>query len=396
MKILYIWDSDYPWDVRAEKICTTLAESGFEVHLAARNKKRRSVKEQLGAITIHRLKAFKSNFANEYLSFPFFANPIWLYFINRIIKTEDIKLIIVRDLPLAITGILVARKNRIPCVFDMAENYVAMLKDIWKKHKFKGMNIVVRNPHLANLVENYSLKKMDHILVVVDESVKFLKSKNVPENQITIVGNTPSYHEIKNGNNRVKLDEDILKRFESRYAAIYTGGIQMGRGIQLVFEAIPEIIKKIPEFLFVVVGDGYASVNLKKMIQNNNLSEYVFWVGWVEHKMVYEYIRNSNVGLIPHLTTEHVNTTIPNKIFDYMALELPIVASDAIPMKRIIEEEKCGIVFKSGDASSLSKSIIRVKEESTGYGSNGKIAVEKKFNWEVDGRRLVEAVKSVL
>ena len=36
-KIVYIWDGDYPWDIRVEKICLSLVNAGYEVHIAARN-----------------------------------------------------------------------------------------------------------------------------------------------------------------------------------------------------------------------------------------------------------------------------------------------------------------------------------------------------------------------
>jgi hypothetical protein len=36
-RVLYVWDGDYPWDVRTEKICRTLSDSGMEVAILARN-----------------------------------------------------------------------------------------------------------------------------------------------------------------------------------------------------------------------------------------------------------------------------------------------------------------------------------------------------------------------
>ena len=37
LRIVMVWDGDYPWDVRVEKVCTTLIASGHEVHLVCRN-----------------------------------------------------------------------------------------------------------------------------------------------------------------------------------------------------------------------------------------------------------------------------------------------------------------------------------------------------------------------
>jgi len=169
----------------------------------------------------------------------------------------------------------------------------------------------------------------------------------------------------------------------------------LGRGIQIVYEAIPEIVKKINNFLFVVLGDGYAAAKLKNEIRERNLEDYVLWAGWVEHRKLYEYIKCSSIGLIPHYTSKHVNTTIPNKIFDYMGFGLPIISSDAIPMKRILEEEKCGITFKSSNAEDFANAVIHVYNNISDYKNNGIAAIKNKYNWDKDEKRLLNAIHKV-
>jgi len=394
MRILYIWDADYPWDVRVEKICMSLKENGHEVHIAARNLKKLSEYENINGLYIHRLKNWKNNKVNYALSFPAFFSPIWKRFLDSIIHNNEIDLIVVRDLPMAIAGIWAGKRNNIPVIFDMAEDYISMLWDIWEDGKFQGVNLLVRNPYLARFVEKYTFQKTDHILVVVEEAKNLLLKAGVPKNKITIVSNTPSL-DFFNSNNLLTLNKD-LRIINRRYSAIYTGGIQMGRGIQTVLESIPRIIKKIPDFLFVVVGDGYASDYFKKYIKVKKLQEYVLWVGWVEHKKIIDYIKASKFGLIPHIISNHVNTTIPNKIFDYMGIGLPVISSNAIPLKRILKDEQCGITYSSGDIDELAKAIIHMHKSNFAYGRNGKEAVKKKYNWESDSVRLLKTVNSLI
>ena len=390
--VLYIWDSDYPWDVRAEKICQSLVQHGFETHIAARNLKRHVCYEKISGINIHRIKTWRSNKLNYALSFPAFFSPVWKSFICGIIKRYAIRLIIVRDLPLAPLGISCARKFRIPCIFDMAEDYVAMIRDIWNARKFQGLNLIVRNPYLAKVVERYSFKNADHIFVVVDEAISVVVRGGGSADKVTVVSNTPELDKI---NQTISARPDLpeLEKIRNRYSAIYVGGIQMGRGIQTVVDAMPKIIKEIPDFLFVVVGDGYATNYFKKLIREKNLDNHVEWIGWVEHNRIYDYIKACKIGIIPHLVTDHVNTTIPNKIFDYMALGLPVVATDAAPMKRVLEEEECGLSYKSGEPSDLASTLIKLRRSNPIFGINGKRAVFEKYNWSHDGKRLLQVVK---
>ena len=391
MNVLYIWDSDYPWDVRAEKICRSLINHGYRVHLAARNLKRRPTYENIHGLHVHRIRTCANDKLNYALSFPAFFSPIWRRFIRRIIRKYDIKLVIVRDLPLCPLGIHCARVQGIPCILDMAEDYVAMIKDIWNARKFQGLNLVVRNPYLAKLVERYSFESVDHIFVVVDEAIDVVVRGGGSAAKVTVVSNTPELDKIDRAL-PAGVASPLLDKIRNHFSAIYVGGIQMGRGIQTVLDAIPKIVERIPDFLFVVLGDGYASNHFRKLIQDRQLQDHVLWVGWVAHEEIYQYIQACKVGIIPHLVTDHVNTTIPNKIFDYMALGLPVVSTAAAPMKRIVEEEKCGLVFDSNDSRDLARVIVEIKDRPTSWSNKGMNAVRNKYNWRRDEKRLIHAV----
>lgn len=385
MQILYIWDSDYPWDVRVEKICMSLKRNGYDVHIAARNLKKQPQYEQIKGLHIHRLQPFQRDSINSLLSFPAFFSPVWKRFLDDIISRQEIKVIIVRDLPLAIAGIWAGKRHGIPVIFDMAEDYVAMIQDIWRKRKFSGLNLLVRNPYLARYVEKYVFKNIDHILVVIDEAIETVIKGGGSQEKVTIVGNTPPLSSFKKY--EIQMNKN-LQLIEGHFSAIYIGGIQMGRGIQTVLDAIPEIAEKIPNFLFVVIGDGYATNQLKKIINGRQLQDHVMWLGWLDHKNIFDYIKASKIGLIPHFVTNHVNTTIPNKLFDYMGCGIPVVASDASPIKRILQEENAGLIFRSGDASDLAYAIKKIYKSDINYGLNGMLSVKSKYNWEVDSTRL--------
>jgi glycosyltransferase involved in cell wall biosynthesis len=185
----------------------------------------------------------------------------------------------------------------------------------------------------------------------------------------------------------------MIEKIRNHYSVIYTGGVQMGRGIQVVFDAIPEIVKEIPDFQFVIVGDGYAEPILKERMAEKNIQDYVLWVGWVDHRQIFDYIRACRIGIIPHFVTDHVNTTIPNKIFDYMGLGLPVIASDAVPMERVLQDEDCGITFRSGDAADLKRAVIEIARSQGMKASNGITAVRLQYNWGEDAKRLLSVIQ---
>jgi glycosyltransferase involved in cell wall biosynthesis len=147
-----------------------------------------------------------------------------------------------------------------------------------------------------------------------------------------------------------------------------------------------------------LVGDGTERRKLEHLASSLELQSLVQFAGWVDFQRVWGYIADSTVCLIPHLRTEHTDTTLPNKLFDYMALGKPVVASDCRPLDRIIRETRCGSTFVSGSVADLQaalrKLLIDVEAQST-MGRNGQQAVREKYNWGVDEKVLLKVIQSL-
>jgi glycosyltransferase involved in cell wall biosynthesis len=284
-------------------------------------------------------------------------------------------------------GIFLGKVLEIPVIFDMAENYVALLKVIWVTDKFKGLNVLVRNPYLARFVESYSFKNADHILAVVEESVKIVKKFN---SNVTLISNTPQL-------NKITISSDIVEPSipEGKFSAIYVGGITKHRGLQTLFHAIPLIIKQIPSFLLIIVGDGQELNNLKALVDKLNIEKYVLFTGFIDNNKIYKLIKRADIGLIPHIKCEHTDTTVPNKLFDYMGCGLPIIASDTIPLKRIINEEKVGITYEYNKPEKFFEAIVKIFGSDYDYGKNGKRSVKNRYNWDIDSEKLNSLVSNI-
>lgn len=391
--VLYLWDADYPWDVRVEKIGESLARNGHAVHIVARNLKRRPTFERVGDLNVHRLEPRGSDRMNHALSFPAFFSPIWARKIDDVIRSEGIGVIIVRDLPLAIAGIRAGRRHGIPVVFDMAEDYVSMVWNNWRHRKARLVNVLVRNPYLARLVERYAMPRVDHTLIVVEEAARVVDAAGGSTDRTTVVSNTPRLDEV----DAVPVaSSELADRMRSSFSIVYQGGIRFERGLRLMVDAVDALREEIPDVLFVAIGSGSNLEELRAETERRDLRDHVVWTGWMDHAEMLAHTRAAKVGVIPNFASGHTNTTIPNKIFDYMALGLPVIASDAAPMKRVIDETGCGLSFASGDAADLARAIQEVKRSGGAFGERGRRAVESTYNWATDEARLFAAISEVV
>ena len=393
MTVCKVWDADYPWDVRVEKVCASLRRE-HEVHLVSRNSQRRRRYETWDGIHVHRLPApgWLPKRVNAIVGFPAFFNPLWVRAVWQTARSSGAGLLIVRDLPLALTALLVARARKVPLVLDMAENYPAMIHDLRIAGRRRLHDVLVRNPRLVRVVEQIAVRRADHILVVVEESKDRLIGMNVPASKITVVMNTPSVKRIRGGEAAGGPSSD---RSREELVLVYLGILEVPRGLGTVIEALREVRDVRPGVRLVVIGSGRDEGYFRDEASRAGVSDRVEFRGWIDYDEALACVARCDVGLVPHHVTESWQTTIPNKLFDYMAMGKPVIVSNARPTERIVASERCGVVFKDRDANALAEAIASVADRGVReeYGRRGQEAVRRTYNWETDEGRLLSAVQ---
>lgn len=392
MRTAIIWHCVYPWDIRIEKVLTLLGRHGHKVNLICRGRKGLPAVEETTQGKIYRVfPSTVGSFLSRLLSYPLFINPFWIYRIVRALIQDKADLILVRDLPLALLAGVIGKVLRIPVVFDMAENYPAALI-AYSKACYKPF--LFMNGILPRAYERWSLKFINHVFVVAEEQKARLKRLGIPGEKISSVHNTPELKIfLKNAEEGVEGSINIHREA----TLLYVGKIDRHRGVDILVRAMPEILRRYPETRLQIIGNGTEQKRLMDVVKEMGLEAYVVFEGWVPFRLVPTYIKKSTICLIPHLRSEHTNTTIPNKIFDYMAIGKPVLASDCEPLKRIVLGEECGLIFRSGDSCDLSRNVIQLLGDPRRdtYGLNGKKAVESKYNWEVDSQAMMDAIHNI-
>jgi glycosyltransferase involved in cell wall biosynthesis len=391
MRIAIVWKNDYPWDVRVEKIARALLSGGHEVFILSANAQGRETSATLDGLHIRRLPATRLRWLNKAISIPFYLNPFWFRLAARVVARERIDLVIVRDLPLILVGVWLKRRFRVPLVLDMAEDYPALYRESldiggWRAWVYR----IVKNPALMALVERRTLPRVDHTFVVVEESARRLQEQlGVPAARVSVVSNTPRIESLE------ALAACAARDAHPGLQLVYTGFVQEARGLEVVVQAMALLRARGVDVRFRIVGDGPYLVRLARLVEAEGLHNAIEFTGWVAHAEVARHVRGADVGVIPHPKNDHTDTTIPNKLFDYMACGRPVVVSNAAPMERIVRDERCGLVFKAGSAESLAEVISRMAADPAALdrmGRSGAEAIRQRFNWERHARVLREAV----
>ncbi len=390
-----IWDSEYPWDVRVEKVCHSLVQSGHQVELVCRNRRREALVESCDGLTIHRMPVAKAlpKALERASSFPAFVNPRWYFHTLRTFRDRRAELIVCRDLPLAPMALAVGHSLSIPVIIDVAEHYPGLLRDLYNREDFRLINLLVRNPALAALVERLSLPRAAGVWVVVEEMAARLKGLGVPGSRITLVSNTPlpSRAALMAQRPRVSSPANQLR-------LVYLGNVERSRGLGVVIEAIGLMRQEPLRVTLDVFGDGTSLDQDRRQARELGVSDRIVFHGRMPYEDILSRLPEYDVGVIPHHATDHWNYTIQNKLFDYMAAGLATIVSSMPPAARIVRETGAGLVFSDRDTGSLREAILRlgVPGEASAFGVRGQTAVRTRYNWSHDAARMVASLDAVL
>lgn len=393
MNICKVWDAEYPWDVRAEKISRALTDHGHTVHMVARNRDGRVGRETLPEATIHRLAPLP--WAGAQVSalsmFPAFFNPRWARLIFGTARDTRADVILCRDLPLAPTSVWVGRRLGIPVVLDVAENYPAMIRAIWESRRHRWSDWLVRNPAAVSLVESWTLPRVQHILAVVEESRDRLIGMGIPTERITIVSNTPA---------RARVAAAVARDRSAPGAPlhlVYLGLMEAPRGVGVLLGGVAQARQKGMNLQLSLIGSGRDLEMFKAQGRALGLDAGVArFYGQVPHEQALRLVAAADVGVVPHYADESWNSTIPNKLFDYMAAGLPVLTSDARPTARIVRKTGAGEVFRDRDETDFVRALQSLVDPAARelHGAAGRQAVLDEYHWERDVARLTTALES--
>lgn len=343
MRICVIYQGEYPPAERIEKVAKTLSAAGHDVFVLCNNYGRHAGGVGVGPHgPVVRPKAyFASRTLNRILNFPLFLNPIWLFLILRTVLRFRIDVLQVVDIPLGPAALAIGRLLGKQVVMDMWENYPEALKG-WASLDWKVR--IFKNPAVARAVERFVTPRMDHIFVVVDEQKQRLIEEGVKAERISVVTNAADVELFSGGTaaGPTPLDEE-----PDAYKLLYVGFVTVERGLDDILRALGVLKAELPQLRLYIAGTGNYSEELRRLAKAEGVEHLVVFTGWVSFDQIQFYIAKSDLCLIPHVRSTFIDTTIPNKIFQYMLVGKPLLVSDAKPLARIVRECDCGFVFES-------------------------------------------------
>ncbi|MGF7117960.1 glycosyltransferase family 4 protein [Methanobacterium oryzae] len=282
-------------------------------------------------------------------------------------------------------GIILSRKFSVPLIIEYNGSFV------WMSGKW-GQNL--KFPKIAKIIENANLFLSDLIVVVSKPMKDELISLGVPESKILV---------NPNGVDTVKYNQDIKsipvrKKYslENKIVVGFIGTFSQWHGVEIIAKSIKYIAKKHPNVRFLFIGDGPKMEEVIKIIKKDKMEDYVIFTGIVEQKRSATYLAACDILVSPTIPNPDGSTFFgsPTKIFEYMAMQKGIVASDIGQISEIIENNQNGILVKPGDQDDFNEGLMKLIKDEKLRKTLGKQARKDVFNytWQKNIERVIKSL----
>ncbi len=344
------------------KECLSLLKKGYDVNLIVADGKG---DENVDGISIHGIAKPKNKLIRVFIT------P---YKVLRKALKLNADIYHFHDPELIIPGLILKWKGK-KVIYDIHED----LPRQYFVQKNKGLKRKIMEFVLERF-ENFGARRFTALITATPHIGKrFLKINSDTLN----INNFPILNELS-----AKI-ENTAKKNE----VCYVGGILEIRGIMEMVEALEQGDTKLN-----ICGE-FPNAELKERAMQLKGWENVIDHGFSSREKLREVMEQSMAGLVLFQAyPNHVNSQ-PNKLFEYMSASLPVIMSNFEYWKEITDQYNCGICVDPENPEEVAAAIKTIKENpdmAKEMGISARKAVEEKYNWTVEEKKLFDLYSSIL
>ena len=368
IKICHMTSAHPAEDIRIfQKECTSLAANGYDVFLVERGDSYESNGVKIiGTGHFHggRIKRAFSESKKVY----------------KKAKAVDADLYHFHDPELLLYGLKLKRQGK-KVVFDSHEYYREQIRVKAYLPRLVAKIISV----LYTIIEEYVLARIDGVIFPCTKDGKHPFQGQC--RHVAVVNNTPKLQELYD-----QYDPKIIKHERS---VCYIGSLTETRGVTNAIKAAHNSNATL------YLGGLFDSEEYKRVVQNMPEYNSVKYLGLLDRNQVVETLQSCRIGMANLLNVGQYNSfdNLPTKVYEYMALGLPVILSKSKYNEESIDRYKFGITIDPEDVGETAKAISFLLDNPQAaeiMGQNGRTAIRDVYNWDIDFNELLALYNKIL
>ncbi|MCF8461015.1 MAG: glycosyltransferase [Flavobacteriales bacterium] len=317
--------NDLSTDQRVHKHCLMLVQKGYDVLL-------------IGRETSSSVPLESRTYATYRMKLPFEKGPLFYatynigLFYHLLLRKAD--LFFSNDLDTLLPNFLVSKLRGKKLIYDSHEFFTEVPE-------------LTSRPKVQNVwktIEKLLLPKVKHALTVNRSIADLYKKKYGIE--MKVLRNIPRLVAVENQPTKEALGLPTDKKL----IILQGSGINMHRGAEESVEAM----RYIDNAVLLILGSGDVIPDLKNFVKEYSLENRVIFKGRMPYEQMMAHTHLADLGLsLDKDTNVNYRFSLPNKLFDYIHAGIPVLGSDLVEVKRIIEEYGVGEIAHSFEPEKL-------------------------------------------
>ena len=381
-RLCAIVHSDYPGDPRVRRAVRVALDEGWEVDVLATRQPGERASEFVDGARVtrlpiaHRRGAGALQVVTEYLGFTVmaaarasFLAPRRRYSAVHIHNPPDF-LIVAATIPKLLGAKVIFD------VHDLSDDIFAM--------RFGPRPGAGLFDQALRLVESAATRFADFVITVHEPYRRELAARGVPLEKTTVVMNTVDERLLPSGHRAARGD--------GSFRVVYHGTMTPPYGVSLVVDAVAKIAGDVPELGLDIFGSGDAVPEIEELVDELGVSDRVRLSGrYLPHTEVLESIQQASVGVIPNLPVRFNRMALSTKLFEYVALGIPVVSADLSSIREHFADSEV-LFFRAGDADALASALLEMWRDPEAASARSRLALRRYegYRWPAQARRYAE------
>lgn len=332
-KIIVSVTNDLCTDNRVRRVCEFLVANNFVVTLVGRRLKSSLELPELP----YKTKRFNLLFTKGAL---FYATYNLRLFFYLVFHKADV--LLANDLDTLFANHWAKKfKRNCQLIYDSHEYFI-------------GVPELEHEPRVRKFwhwIEKRTLPKVDK-MYTVNQSIADLYKKEYAR-EIEVVRNISDYQRP----NQLKTKEELGLPADKKLVILQGAGINIDRGAEELIEAI----QLVDNAILLILGAGDVIHLLKEKVRTKNWSSKVLFFDKMPYLEMMNYTTLCDLGIsLDKGTNVNYKNSLPNKIFDYIHANIPVLVSNLPELKKIVNQYQIGLICESHSPQEIAKSISTI------------------------------------
>ncbi len=259
-------------------------------------------------------------------------------------------------------GMIGSKLNFHPYIITCWGSDVLLVPNILGETYVKRMKKALRKADLIVVVSEYMKKKL----------IKIGIKKNIMVNPLGI--------KISKFNPNSKKNKLIKEKFDNKKIIISTRNLEPIYNVECLIKALPSVVKENENIVTLICGNGSLENELKKLVNDLELNEYVYFLGGISHEKMPDYLRAADF----YVSTS-ISDGISISLLEAMGCGLIPIVSDIPANHEVIKDFENGFIFKNNPVDLCKKIIYCIKnhdEIKEGITESNFKKIKNQYNWE--------------